>query len=393
MQHARPSPPVLGHLALLLALALAMLSAAPGLAHGDPHPAMRKSLVYLKASGITGGSGATVGQPVEQEATGFFVSDDGLILTTYHLLGDLGDVDGQTVTIAAHVGSKTGQPAFDNATIMNAAPLLDLLLLKVDPGIDTIVPVKLGTAESLSTDDDIYTSGFRETSPYHTDRGHLTSRTGPRGHLWTVSTRFESGQSGSPIYNAEGRVIGIAKGNDGKAPDQNYMVPIQFADPLLAHLRLLEMQKEIGAISDLLTVNDPRMMKTEIDALSANFDAVRQHFAWSGEFADDGRLLIHYSKLIAGEPHVERIIYSVDMALPLNRFTLSQQEQVRTSGGGPDAADGTFALAEVGHIIAAFRAATKPSLGRIRIRLVPVLADGTRLHYDEVFVDDPGLQG
>ena len=231
-------------------LAAFALFASSAMAQSSPHDAMRKSLVWLKAEGRGGEGGEFVGQDVDEQATGVMISSDGLVLTTYHLIGALldKDVDGQTVKISANIADKSDFPRFGNVTIMNAAPLLDLLLLKIPPTSDPFVPATIGSAAKLTTEDTIYTSGFPHSANYTAHSGQLTSKDGPRGYLWTVSLPFLSGQSGSPVYDKNGLVVGIAKGSDDRADNQNYMIPIQFADPLIAHMKLAALAGDLGKL-------------------------------------------------------------------------------------------------------------------------------------------------
>jgi hypothetical protein len=359
----------------LLVWLIAMAMPAGAARAQSQHEAMRESLVSLVADGIGGEGGAFTGQHVEERATGVLISTDGLILTTYHLIGGLlaKSVDGQTVAISANIGEKSATPRFTNVTIMNSMPLLDLLLLKVPPASDPYVAARIGTAEELETSDSIFTSGFPESANYTAEEGRLNSKDGPRGYLWTVNLPFASGQSGSPIYDKDGVIVGIAKGSDDRAPHQNYMIPIQFADPLIAHLKL-------AAVEGRLT------------KLARDIDPLRRHFEWSGRYSEDGReVLLGYTKLMASDLQVRRLAYNVYLTAedigPWKAFPGLKEIDVEPTGP----AEGRILMEGVAGAIDGFESFIRyKPIAQIRIVFVPTLSTGETLPAQTVIVEPRG---
>jgi S1-C subfamily serine protease len=233
-------------------LAIAILCYGPVIGGGatvraqEAHKLIRPSLVYLKATGQVR-SGPNASEEVDTFGTGFLVSSDGLVLTTYHLLSELGDFEPRTVRIEARIGdrSENARPA----AIVDASINTDLLLLKLPPASDDYTAVSLGTAYDHNDAEDIYTSGFPKSISFITQAGKIQAREGPGGSLWTTNLQFEHGQSGSPVYDDSGKVIGVVKGTEGTL---NYIVPIEFADPLLTQVRLREMKQQIQKIEERL---------------------------------------------------------------------------------------------------------------------------------------------
>jgi serine protease Do len=213
----------------------------------DAHKQVRPSLVYLKATGqVRGGENAS-SEAETTLGTGFVVSSDGLVLTTHHIISELGDVEPRTVSIEARIAEKSANAR--PAAIVDDAINMDLLLLKLPPGPDDYVPVSLGSAYDHDDTQDIYTSGFPRSISYRTQNGRIEAREGPGGYLWVTDLNFEYGQSGSPIYNGDGEVIGVVKGVEGSL---NYIVPIEFADSLLAQVRLREMKQQVQKMQERL---------------------------------------------------------------------------------------------------------------------------------------------
>jgi S1-C subfamily serine protease len=360
----------------ILRIALLSIAMAGGEAAAQsPHEAMRRSLVALVADGIGGEGGAFTGQTVEERATGVLISTDGLILTTYHLIGGLLErsVDGQTVAISANIGEKSATPRFTNVTIMNSMPLLDLLLLKIPPAADPFHAATIGTADALTTSDPLFTSGFPEAANYTVEEGHLNSKDGPRGYLWTVDMPFASGQSGSPIYDKDGTVVGIAKGNDDRAPHQNYMIPIQFADPLIAHLKLAAVEGRLAK-------------------LARDIDPLRRHFEWTGRYSEDGReVLLGYTKLMASDLQVRKLAYNVYLeADNFDRWkAFPGLKEIDVEPTGP--AEGTILMEDVAQAIDSFESFIRyKPIKEIRIVFVPTLSSGETLPPQTVYVEPRG---
>jgi S1-C subfamily serine protease len=303
---------VLRAAALVLAAFLCLTGMAGSVIAQDAeaaHAAMRKSLVYLKATGI-GASGAIAGANMTATGTGFLVSEDGFILTNYHLLTELGDVLPNTIEIRANIGEKAQELKFKAATV-NAVPENDLLLIKIPSGADKHVPVRLGSLAEAYAASQILTSGFPSEVDYQTVNGRVSSRDTGSGYLWTVGNMaFEHGQSGSPIYTPDGKVIGVAKGQSEGSPSLNHMIPIHLADSLIGHLRIAELQAKIATLETSiknLETNKVDPAKKDLDTAVQNIDEIASNFEWSASInASD--VEIDYRKLANTGPSVDRIV-------------------------------------------------------------------------------------
>jgi S1-C subfamily serine protease len=198
------------------------------------HDQIRQSLVFIEMKGITDN-----GIPLASTGTGFFVSEDGYILTSYHLLDAIAKVRPETVEILISIWERKQAPD-KKAFVVDARINLDLLLLKVSRAQNPYVPVRTGSARRNLTSSTVLTSGFKyqENPPdafYTRYSDQVTSEDGPAGYTWTLNTAAAAGQSGSPIYTQEGTVVGILKGNFG---GQTVFVPLEHAATLLLPLRI-----------------------------------------------------------------------------------------------------------------------------------------------------------
>jgi hypothetical protein len=281
-------------------------------AQESAHDKIRKSLVYLEASG-KGISGAETGVRKRTQATGFLVSDDGFILTTHHLLSGLAPVEPTSVVIRANVGEKVEVLKYE-ALPVNAAAELDLLLLKIPPGLEPHKPVKLGTLKEARGALEVYTSGFPKSANYRLDNGTIGSKDTLSAYLWEVNDMpFDFGQSGSPVYTADGTVVGMAKGQLEGAPGVNYMIPIQLADSLLASFRLSDIEMQIARITGPLAdfdVNRIDLAERQLKMAMESIEEIASNIDWSAS-VNGNDIRLNYRKLVSVGPQVEFVAVRV----------------------------------------------------------------------------------
>jgi putative serine protease PepD len=150
-----------------------------------------------------GGGGQSAG---EATGTGFVVDSGGLIVTNEHV------VDGASkLTVTLQNGDRL------KATLVGKDNSSDLAVLKVDPGSHTLTALQLSDDTNLSVGDTTYAIG----SPYGL-QGTLTTGvisalhrqiTAPNG--FSISNAIQTdaelnpGNSGGPLLNAAGEVIGV----------------------------------------------------------------------------------------------------------------------------------------------------------------------------------------
>jgi hypothetical protein len=165
---------------------------------------LRDSLVFLAAEGET-----ETGVPMRSTATGFFVGNGGRILTVYHLVAKLGNVRPDTIRIEARKRTKSAPPI--PADIVDADNIRDLLVLDIEDGEAGRAACVDLTSGTPGLGARILSSGFPEVLPYIAASGTIISPDGPNG-TWVTDIPFHAGQSGSPIFRQDARVVGLAKG-------------------------------------------------------------------------------------------------------------------------------------------------------------------------------------
>jgi hypothetical protein len=202
-------------------------------------PLSRSSIRVAIAVGL-GWSIFTIAHPslgaVGSTGTGFFVSSTGHLVTNAHVVED-------AQTIAVRVGLAT----YD-AVIVKIDSANDLALLKVETKKKT-KPLALVSTLEISKGDRVFTLGFpnplvQGVEPKFTD-GSISAFSGVKGipNVMQITTPIQPGNSGGPLFNEEGRVVGVivskldaltVLSSDSYLPENvNYAIKSDYVVPLL----------------------------------------------------------------------------------------------------------------------------------------------------------------
>ena len=193
--------------------------------------------------------------------TGFFISNDGYVLTNSHV------IEGST-SISIILNGKSV-----SATLVDHDPSNDIALLKVDKSVKGL-PIELkkktkqGTEIAVLGYPNIGLQGNEQKATF----GYINANSGIQGdtRYFQISSPIQPGNSGSPMVNEQGIVIGIASASLNQtaaiettgtlAQNVNYAVKIAYALPMLiSHsveyieptgLKPLEKTKLIESISN-----------------------------------------------------------------------------------------------------------------------------------------------
>ena len=180
------------------------------------------------------GRGAATGTGV---GTGIILSSDGRILTNAHVIANA-----TSISVAL--------PNGDNAvaTVITSDATADLAIIKVDA--KGLTPAKLGDSDALKIGSavvaigtplgeyaDSVTAGIISakdrtiTVQSDTGRGAGTQMTG----LLQTDAAVNPGNSGGPLINANGEVIGIVDATDASGQGIGFAIPINTAKTFIAH--------------------------------------------------------------------------------------------------------------------------------------------------------------
>ena len=170
-------------------------------------------------------------QPTSGAGSGFIISEDGYIVTNYHV------IDGAN---AIKVTLNNGD-SYD-AKLVGGEELNDVAVLKID-GVSGLRPVVLGDSEDLVVGETVCTIGnalgtlsFSQTSGQVSSTGRsITMSDGTvMNNMIQTECTINSGNSGGPLFDSYGRVVGItsAKLSNNGQSSQAAIEGIGFAIPI-----------------------------------------------------------------------------------------------------------------------------------------------------------------
>ena len=171
--------------------------------------------------------------------TGVIVSSDGYILTNKHVAGDA-----KTITVVLHDGT-----TYNNARLVVVDPLNDIAFIKIDD-VSDLKAASLGDSKTITAGQQVVAIGNAlgqyqnsVTSGIISGTGRSLTATDGSG---TMSERLSdmiqtdaainSGNSGGPLINAAGEVIGINTATSASGENVGFAIPIASVKGMLSQL-------------------------------------------------------------------------------------------------------------------------------------------------------------
>jgi S1-C subfamily serine protease len=184
--------------------------------------------------------------PHAAQGSGFVVSKGGYILTSAHVITDAGDAAKTTEASSVYVGFKDEDRV--KAEIVGWDVYDDVGLLRVDPSAHTLSPVPLGDSSQVQAGDPVAAMGspfgkedsiaVGVVSAVHRSIESLTSLYKVVDAI-QIDAPITHGNSGGPLFDARGRVIGInaqIRTDSGTAEGVGFAVPINAAQRSMRQL-------------------------------------------------------------------------------------------------------------------------------------------------------------
>lgn len=205
------------------------------------------------------GAGGTAATSAEvKSGTGFFVSPDGFLVTSAHVVAGCRDL------------SVWGAGGEHQAYVVAHAPRMDVALLWSDGrerGASAASPDEIGKAG-----DDVFTLGFATMPgsplrPSLNEGAFLGEGTAEDGNrVLLIGTTLHAGNSGGAVLTRDGLVLGMVIGRDEQHPDRAIALPIDAIEALLASYGISmpkghptgEPRQLLGAISALVQCSPRR---------------------------------------------------------------------------------------------------------------------------------------
>lgn len=177
--------------------------------------------------------------------SGFVIDEDGYILTNYHVVETAyeGDYD---VSVVMYDGTEY------SAEIVGFDEDTDLAVLKIDAS--GLTPAELGDSETLTVGQVVYTVGnplgelsYTMTSGIVSARDRaITTEANVTVNMFQIDAAVNEGNSGGPVYNSQGQVIGIVTAKYASTGVEG----LGFAIPISDAVHVVNQILEYGYVTD-----------------------------------------------------------------------------------------------------------------------------------------------
>ncbi len=235
---------------LVLASSLAWAEPAPAQSVRDLFKRVAPSVAVIRATGRDVSAGGLV--QFKETGSGVLISTDGKVMTASHVVHAMDEITveflgGETVT--AHVVSSEPQ-----------ADLSLLQLSRVPPGVK-VSP--LANSDSVQVGDQVIVVGAPYGLSYSLSVGYISARWAPNtvyksmplAEFFQTDATINTGNSGGPLFNMAGEVIGVVSHNiskGGGSEGLGFVVTSKTARELLIEHRSFWSGIEFHVISDAL---------------------------------------------------------------------------------------------------------------------------------------------
>ncbi len=171
--------------------------------------------------------------------TGIIVTSDGYVLTNKHVINGA-----NKVTVVLDDGT-----TYEDVKVVTTDPMNDVAFLKID-GVSDLTPAKLGDSKTISVGQQVIAIGnalgeYQNTVTAGIISGTGRSVTASDGSGYNTETlsdmiqtdaAINSGNSGGPLVNAAGEVIGINTATSTTAENMGFAIPISSVKGMLKQL-------------------------------------------------------------------------------------------------------------------------------------------------------------
>ncbi|HYD69377.1 DegQ family serine endoprotease [Azospirillum sp.] len=203
-------------------------------------------------------------RPPTALGSGFVIDPSGYVVTNNHVVGEAAEIH-----VILHDGTRL------DAKLVGSDPLTDLALLKVEPK-QPLAATRWGDSEKVEVGDWVVAIGNPFGLGGSVTAGILSARArdiqqGPYDEFLQTDASINRGNSGGPLYNLEGEVIGINTAiysPTGGSVGIGFAIPSALARPVIEQLKDhgevkrgwlgVQVQRVTQDIADNLGVQEPK---------------------------------------------------------------------------------------------------------------------------------------
>ena len=260
--------------------------------------------------------------------TGFVISEDGYILTNYHVIEDAYNTNSPiTVMFSSESGYDTTEYT---AEVIGFERNNDVAVIKIDA--TGLSAATLGSSSDLLVGDTVYAVGnplgeltYSMTPGIVSATDRVITTEEGRMNMFQISAAVNEGNSGGPVYNAYGQVVGIVTAKPNSASSGGSTEGIGFAIPIDDAVRIAN--DVIDGNHSIDPNADPAYMGiTAEDPITI----AKQYYGWP-----DGA---YVTSVVSGSPAETAGLREGDIITELGGYTVSsysdlQQELTFHSAG------------------------------------------------------------
>jgi len=171
--------------------------------------------------------------------SGFIVSDDGIIVTNFHVVASAEGVD---------VKLKNGK-SYPVTGIVDYDPIRDICVLKIDARNLDVIP--LGSSDNLIQGQKVLVIGAPLGLEYSVSDGLFSGTRDSFGQeVIQFTAPISPGNSGGPLLNMQGKVIGITTFTNVGGQNLNFAVPIDEAEEYIYSYSSMSFKEFVTGLSD-----------------------------------------------------------------------------------------------------------------------------------------------
>lgn len=202
----------------------------PGNTSASPTHASPDALFGMFLGTRPAGDGGSESAASRSMGSGFFLRDTSTIVTNHHVIKDAASI----------VVFATELQIYRKAQIVGVDRRMDLALLRVRP-VPGAKALTLGSSANLRPGDPLFAIGNPFGYGNSVSSGILSAKgravgTGSLGHLLQTDVPLNPGNSGGPLFDLNGSVVGINTANVVEAQGISFAIPAEVAAGRLASL-------------------------------------------------------------------------------------------------------------------------------------------------------------
>lgn len=177
------------------------------------------------------GDGVVMVKTTSGLGSGFIIREDGYIITNNHVVQ--GEVDISVTIYKTLSDGQIDKKVYEKVKLVAMNPVVDLALLKIDEkelGDDKLQKVHLGKIEEVSVGQTVFAVGSPQGMERSVSQGIVSIKNRAANGMVYIqtTTALNPGNSGGPLFNSKGEVVGVNSWKRLFSEGLNFAIPIDY---------------------------------------------------------------------------------------------------------------------------------------------------------------------